>query len=96
KEWADIEIDKGQVPYRLPEVRRDYAGLIQTLSKQERADTSGYTDPEIVLRTTDKHHAGLIVRSASHARVKELLDSYGPRFAHDFHARMPPREAPRR
>lgn len=96
REWADIEIDKGQRPYTLPQARRDYAGLIQTLAKQERPDTSAYADPEIVLRTADRYHAGLIVRSDRHARVQELLDGYAPRFAADFHARMPPREAMRR
>jgi hypothetical protein len=96
REWANLEIDQGRVPYKLPEVRRDYAGLIQTLAKQEKPDTSAYADPEIVLRTGDKHHAGLIVRATAYARVKALLDDYAPRFARDFQASMPPREAPLR
>ncbi len=96
REWADIEIDKGQKPYVLPKARQGYAGLIQTLAKQERPDTSAYDDPEIVLRTGDRYHAGLIVKSDRYERVQALLDSYAPRFAADFLARMPPREAMRR
>jgi hypothetical protein len=92
REWANLEIDPG--PYKLPETRREYAGLIQTLAKQEKPDTSAYADPEIVMRTGDKHHAGLIVRAPSYARIKTLLDDYAPRFARDFQASMPPREAP--
>src|SRR6185369_3820105 len=30
-EWADIEIDKGTVPYTLPLRRSEYGGLIQSL-----------------------------------------------------------------
>ena len=35
------------------------------------------------------HHAGLIVRSPSERRVKELLDDYTRRFYADFHASAP-------
>lgn len=96
REWADLEIDKGQRPYTLPPARQEYAGLIQTLARQEHPDTSAYDDPEIVLRTADRYHAGLVVRSDRHQRVQELLDGYAPRFAADFHARLPPMEAIRR
>jgi hypothetical protein len=93
-EWADIEIDKGTVPYVLPPRRYEHGGLIQSLARTERPDMSAYTDPEIVGQVDDRFHAGLVVRSPSHARVRELLDSYARRFAPDFLAVMPHYELP--
>ncbi|MFO0560857.1 MAG: hypothetical protein U0269_22760 [Polyangiales bacterium] len=93
-EWADLELDRDEHPYTLPANRKDYAGLLQTLAKQERPDLSAYNDPEVVYRTDDKHHAGLIVRSNTFDRVEELLRSYAPRFAKDFATSMPHYELP--
>lgn len=93
-EWADIEIDKGTVPYVLPPRRSEYAGLLQSLARTERPDLSAYADPEVGYHVDDPFHAGLVVRSASHARVRELIDSYTRRFADDFLAVMPHYELP--
>jgi biotin carboxylase len=92
--WADIEIDAGAAPYVLPPRRFEYGGLVQCLARSEWPDLSAYTDPEIVGRTDDTHHAGLVVRSPSHARVRELVDDYTRRFAGDFLAVMPHRAVP--
>ena len=90
KEWAKIEMTQGELPYALPEQRREYGGLIVSLAKQEAPDTSAYVDPEIVWRMKDNaHHVGLVVRSDSHARVEQLLGEYERRFAQDFTASMP-------
>jgi biotin carboxylase len=94
REWADIEIDKGAVPYVLPPKREDYAALVQCLAHDEHPDLGAYTDPEIVYHTPDRYHAGVIVRSESHARVEELRTSYLPRFAKDFVAVVPLFELP--
>ena len=94
REWAKIEIAGEDPPYHLPNVRDTYAGLALTLARQEQPDTSGYTDPEIVLRVQKKHHAGLIVRSEDPKRVDELLDSYTGRFMEDFYAFEPAPERP--
>jgi biotin carboxylase len=93
-EWAKIEIAGGIDPYGVPELRRDYAGLLVCLARQESPDLSSYTDPEIVWRLQKEHHAGLIVASASHARVERLLQSYAERFRHDFVATLPAAETP--
>jgi carbamoylphosphate synthase large subunit len=77
---------------RIRPSRREYAGIILSLAKQESPDTSAYNDPEIVYRVNKKHHAGLIVRSKRLERVKELLDDYARRFAEDFAAVLPPLE----
>lgn len=89
REWADIEIDKGERPYVLPPRRNEYAGLVQTLARSERPDLSAYAEPEIAHRTGDPFHAGLIVRSPSRERVHELLDSFARRMAEDFMAVVP-------
>jgi hypothetical protein len=94
REWANLEIDQGKVPYALPHRRQEYAGLLQTLARQEHPDLSAYDDPEICLKTDDPYHAGLVVRAKSHERVQALLEDYTRRFAADFHAALPPRDLP--
>jgi biotin carboxylase len=90
REWAAIEISEGKSKSAKP--RKDYAGIILSLAKQETPDTSAYDDPEIVYRVKKKHHAGLIVKSNKLERVEELLTSYSERFADDFVAVVPPLE----
>ena len=77
-----------------PATRKMYGGIVLSLARQEYPDTAEYTDPEVVLRIRKRHHAGLIVRSPSLSRVKELLDDYSRRFAADFCAVEPPLERP--
>ena len=77
---------------KLKQARKEYAGIVLSLSKQEAPDTSAYDDPEIVYRVKKRHHAGLIVRSPKLERVEELLTQYATRFADDFIAVVPPLE----
>jgi len=93
REWARLEIAEGKVP-RIRPARKDYAGIILSLAKQEYPDTSAYVDEEIVYRVKKRHHAGLIVRSPQLLRVNELLAGYSSRFADDFVAVAPPPERP--
>ena len=94
REWAKLEVGVGKVPYQLPPVRNDYAGAILSLARQERPDTSAYTDPEIIYRVKKYHHAGFIVRSPRAERVQELLDWYAQRFREDFMASQPVPDKP--
>ncbi len=91
REWAKIELSQGEEPYEVPPHRKDYAGLIISLARQEKPDTSAYDDPELVWRLGDQppHHVGFIVKSESAERVEALLDSYEPRIAKDFLAVLP-------
>lgn len=89
REWARLEVTAGKLPYELPPVRQDYAGVIVSLARQQEPDTSGYTDPEIVERIKKYHHAGFVLRSSSAERLESLLASYSPRFTVDFLAREP-------
>jgi biotin carboxylase len=88
-EWAKIETATPEHPYHLPEPRHDYSGILISLAKQQWPDTSAYNDPEIVWRMQKEYHAGLIVASPAHERVKALLDSYAERFYQDFYATAP-------
>ena len=94
REWARIEVASGKTPYVLPKRRREYAGVVVSLARQEVPDTSAYTDPEIVQRITKKHHAGFVLRAAKPERISELLDSYTTRFRDDFLATAPVPEKP--
>jgi len=94
REWARLEVGAGKQPYQTPEARRDYAGAILSLARQEQPDTSAYVDPEIVYRVMKYHPAGFILKSPRHERVKELLDSYSLRFQNDFLATQPVPDKP--
>ena len=94
REWARLEVGAGKGPYQLPATRQDYAGVILSLARQERPDTSAYVDPEIVYRVTKYHHAGFILKSPRRERIQELLDSYSKRFRTDFLATQPVPEKP--
>ena len=75
-EWAKIEVAGGKAPYALPEARREYGGLIMTLARDERPDTSAFDAPEVVFRTPEKNHLGLVLRSPRYERIQELLGDY--------------------
>ena len=93
-EWAKVEIAGGKAPYRVPPSRHDFAGLLISLARQERPDTSSYNYPEIVWRMDKDHHVGLILRSPDAARIEQLICEYAQRFRHDFFASQPPRDKP--
>ena len=94
REWARLELADGKAPERIRPLRKEYAGIVLSLAKQEQPDTSAYVDEEIIYRVKKRHHAGLIVRSAKLERVLGLLDNYAQRFADDFVAIAPPPERP--
>jgi biotin carboxylase len=92
-EWVALDALAGRLQAKkLSPLRREYAGIILSLAKQESPDYSTYNDPEISYRVKKKNHAGLIVRSKKLERVKELLDNYARRFVDEFEAVLPPLE----
>ena len=92
REWARLELADKPAAAKLLPARKEYAGIVLSLAKQENPDTSSYDDPEVVCRVKKKHHAGLIVRSKKLERVQELLTQFTTRFAEDFEAVLPPLE----
>ena len=89
REWARIEIAVGRRPYKTPQVKKEYSGIILSLAQQAEPDTTAYTDPEIKLRLKKHHHAGFVLASRDPKRVAKLLDSYAERFMRDFMATAP-------
>lgn len=91
-EWASVDVSTPENPYRPPDLRENYAGVVLTLARQETPDTSAYTESEIVYRIKKKNHVGFIVASSDYDRVQYLLEHYQQRFAVDFTAFAPARE----
>jgi hypothetical protein len=89
EEWAHLEAT-GEGPYDRRPPRQEYGGLVVSLARQERPDTSGFNDPEVFHRMDQKHHVGLVLRSPSPERVEALLTDYIGRIARDFQAVLPP------
>src|SRR5215216_3059613 len=50
REWARLEILDGKAPSRITPARKEYAGIILSLAKQETPDTSTYSDEDIIYR----------------------------------------------
>jgi hypothetical protein len=67
-----------------------------TLAREARPDFSSFSDPEIVYRSPEEHHVGLVVRSANEKRVTELVERYAGRLATEFSAAMPAQAKPSR
>jgi len=91
REWARLELAQIQgEKYKLPDIKKNYAGLVLTLARQEHPDTSAYDDPEIVWRAEKPYHAGVIVASDNFERVDTLVGQYIDRFMQDFNTSAPP------
>ena len=90
REWARVEVANARGgAYEPPVPRRDYAGLVISLARQEWPDTSAYSDSEIVWRLRKRHHAGLIVASPARERVASLVGEYMGRFREEFYTSLP-------
>ena len=94
REWAKIEILRGEGEYQYPDVQDYYAGIITSLAKQEWPDLSSYNDPEIVWRLNKPYHAGFVLRSKNHGVMEEMLGKYTERFYKDFFITTPMKERP--
>jgi biotin carboxylase len=92
-EWARVEVAGGKEPYGIEPARHEHGGLLVSLARQEKPDTSAYNDPEVCWRLSMPNHVGLVVRSPSAERVEQLLDEYERRFAEDFYVAIPAKPA---
>lgn len=92
REWAKLETSTKENPYKLPKLRKDFAGVALALAKQDQPDTSHYTDDEIVYRVSKPKHVGIIFYSKKQKRLEELLVSYSERITTDFLAVAPAKE----
>ncbi len=89
EEWAAVELAEPGA-YRVPALSREFGGAAVSLAREEAPDSSGFNDPEVYRRLDQKHHIGLILRSADSGRIDRLLDDYMTRIARDFQAVLPP------
>lgn len=94
REWAKIEIMRGEGTYRLPKLKEEYSAILQSLAKQEWPDLSAYNDEEVVWRLKKRFHAGLIFVSPKREKVLELVTSYTKRFYDDFFTKQPMKDKP--
>jgi hypothetical protein len=95
REWARLEVSSlRRETYAPPQCFESYAGSVLCLAQTAEPDTAGFDAPEIVLRMKKHHHAGLLVRSDSPDRVRELVEDYAGEFARRFLASMPAPEKP--
>lgn len=85
KEWAAIEDALiNEKEYKLPKNKKEYAGIVLTLSKFENPDLSSFNNSEVCFKVPLKYHAGLIVKSDNRSKVMELLDDYATRLVKDY------------
>lgn len=94
REWARIEIAGEDGSYGPPPTKRDAAGLLISLAREEWPSTEEFNDPEIVWRMRKPWHVGMIVRSGEHRRVEELLKEYSERVQQMYMAFQPPPDRP--
>lgn len=95
REWARLEVASlRSETYTLPHTFTSYSGSVLCLAQTAEPDTAAFDAPEIVYRMKKHHHAGLIVKSDSAARVRELTEQYAEEFAQRFLASMPPPDRP--
>lgn len=92
REWAKLETSTTESPYKLPKLRKDFAGVALALANQDQPDTSHYTDAEIVYRVSKPKHVGMIFYSKKQKRLEELLAVYSERISIDFLAVAPAKE----
>ncbi|RMD96052.1 MAG: ATPase, partial [Bacteroidetes bacterium] len=75
--------------YRLPKVKKDYAGIITSLARQQHPDYGVFNDPEVAWTMDKDYHVSVIVKSPKRERVLELLDKYAHIIREQFHAVLP-------
>jgi biotin carboxylase len=92
REWAKLETATPERPYKLPKLRKDYAGIALALARVDNPDTSQYSDESIVYKIKKPRHVGLIFYAKRQKRILELLDDYSGRIANDFLAIAPVKE----
>lgn len=85
--WADLTLDGPA--YTPPTLASDYGGLLITLSSAEHPDLSSFDAPEVFYRAPEDHHAGLVLRSSSFSRVRELVIEYAARLRREVTAVLP-------
>lgn len=92
-EWAKIEIAlmEGK-KYKAPKDSGLMAGIIVSLSHEEKPDYASYAHPSLAWTLSKDFHVGLIYRNDKLDEVHSLLDGAGERIKAELHASMPLKE----
>ncbi len=86
REWAFIENAAAKnIPYVLPEVQTNTAGIVVSLCRYQHPDTTTFNDSEIWWRLKMDYHIGFILKSENRDRVTDLLEQYTNKIGKDFH-----------
>ncbi len=88
EEWAQVEIDRDQ-DYKLPALHQMHAGVIVSLARQEKPDTSSFQDEEIYYRLDKKNHIGFVLLCETSERLDALLREYQTRIQNEYLAVLP-------
>lgn len=89
-EWAKIETAvRNGTEWKLPNARKDFAGILISLARFEHPDMSKFDVQEIVWKMNERYHVGFVVKSADQNRIIELLNNYADLVFKEYHAGMP-------
>ena len=91
--WPNIEhaVLTGK-KYHLPLVDELQAGIIVTLSKQEKPDYEQFTDQEIWWKLHKKYHIGFIFQHKTEKKIDELLSNYSTVIQNEYATVVPLKE----
>ena len=92
REWARLETATDEKPYKMPKLRKEFAGITLALANTDEPDTSSYTDEEIVYKIIRPKHVGMIFHSKDRQRIDDLITIYTERITTDFLAVAPVKE----
>ena len=70
------------------------AGLIISLSRFEKPDTTPFNDPEIAWRMDEPSHIGFILKTKDRERLLSRMDGYAERIRQDYHGSAPVPDKP--
>lgn len=94
-EWAKIEHAAATgSKYSVKPLRKDFAGILISLTRQEQPDLSVFTAPEIYWHMQEKSHVGMVLQSKDASKVRQLLDEYAEIVKRDYHASAPVPDKP--
>jgi biotin carboxylase len=96
EEWARVEYaNAANQNYKAAISHSTQAGILISLTKNEKADYSKFNDPEIVWKMNDlDHHIGIIAISSHRGKVLELMDKYAHLVQEEYHAAAPAPDKP--
>ncbi len=93
KEWAKIELAcMENTPYKAPKAKKGNAGIVISLSHQQKIDYDQFDDAEICWTLPREYHIGMIFKHPKRERILELLKKYAHRIKDEFHAAIPLKE----